>query len=208
MEERPVNQSIAKEAGTIDDIHLYIADEENRLYIYRVICSFLRNANVPFFSDADLKDAAFDVLQNTLLTAVAKADSFQGGNAKAWIRAIALNHVKKMRTNIFNHSEHESSLENVYEPAANLSESHHLFFDDPQLAIGEQEQIQMALACLSPEDQMIVLLQKRDGLTCPEIADRLGLSPGAVRVRSSRALRQVRAAWQQLENGKGGENNE
>lgn len=39
-------------------------------------------------------------------------------------------------------------LENVYEPAANLSEPHHLSFDDPQLAIGEQEPLQMALACL------------------------------------------------------------
>ena len=49
-----------------------------------------------------------------------------------------------------------------------------------------------ALERLKPEDRMILLLTLNDGLKPREIAERLGLEPGLVRKRKSRAIERAR----------------
>ncbi len=49
-----------------------------------------------------------------------------------------------------------------------------------------------ALIALQPQDHTIVLVAEAEGWTGPEIAERVGLSPGAVCVRLSRARAKLR----------------
>jgi len=57
----------------------------------------------------------------------------------------------------------------------------------------EQEAVEAALARLSPRERACLLLRTRAGLTIAEIADALGLSPGAVNVALCRAKERFRA---------------
>ena len=52
--------------------------------------------------------------------------------------------------------------------------------------------LQQALAGLAPMDRAVLVLRYLDDLSVAEVADRLGVSPGAVRNRSMRALERVR----------------
>jgi RNA polymerase sigma-70 factor (ECF subfamily) len=49
-----------------------------------------------------------------------------------------------------------------------------------------------ALLDLGAEDRLIVLLSEVDGFDAPEVADRVGLSPGAVRTRLTRIRQRLR----------------
>jgi RNA polymerase sigma-70 factor, ECF subfamily len=70
--------------------------------------------------------------------------------------------------------------------------------EDAQEACDAAEAVRVALARL-PESQRAVLhLHRYEGLTFEQIADVLGTTPGAVRVRASRAYERLR---QELENG-------
>ncbi|WP_328327907.1 SigE family RNA polymerase sigma factor [Kribbella sp. NBC_00382] len=48
------------------------------------------------------------------------------------------------------------------------------------------------LAELSPPDRVVLVLRYLEDLSVDEVADRMGVSPGAVRTRSLRALQRVR----------------
>lgn len=60
------------------------------------------------------------------------------------------------------------------------------------IALGE------ALGALSPTDRLIVLLAEGEDWTGPEISAELGLTPGAVRSRLSRARRRLRERLEKL----------
>lgn len=55
-------------------------------------------------------------------------------------------------------------------------------------------QVKQALGALSPKHQAVLLLMRRDGLSVPEIAERLGLSEHTVKKYGVEALAQVRAS--------------
>jgi RNA polymerase sigma-70 factor (ECF subfamily) len=50
---------------------------------------------------------------------------------------------------------------------------------------------------LQPRDRVIILLAEAEDWTGPEIAEKLGMTPGAVRTRLSRARTRVRAAMKE-----------
>jgi RNA polymerase sigma-70 factor, ECF subfamily len=61
--------------------------------------------------------------------------------------------------------------------------------DDPELEVARRElarRIEAELLQLSPEDRSILLLAELEDFTSQQIADELGMSAGAVRVRLSR----------------------
>jgi len=59
---------------------------------------------------------------------------------------------------------------------------------DAIISSQETAAVRAALDTLPPDDREVLLWSYRDGLGAPEIGARLGLSPGAVRVRRHRAL--------------------
>lgn len=60
-----------------------------------------------------------------------------------------------------------------------------------------EHQVKQALAQLPPMRLAVLLLERREGLTHPQIAERLGLSVHTVKKYSVEALAQVRAGLQQ-----------
>lgn len=64
--------------------------------------------------------------------------------------------------------------------------------EDASLDTDEFADLSRALGRLSPEGRELLGLRYGVGLTSVEIATHLGLSPGAVRVRLTRVLRQLR----------------
>ena len=64
--------------------------------------------------------------------------------------------------------------------------------DDPAAATDLRLTLQDVLAGLTPLDRAVLVLRYSDGLPVAEVADRLGLSQGAVKNRSKRALERAR----------------
>jgi RNA polymerase sigma-70 factor (ECF subfamily) len=65
--------------------------------------------------------------------------------------------------------------------------------DEDRTSLDEQKgRLNAALAKLSPDAQAVVTLRYLEGLSAPEIADELGITPAAARQRLSRALRVLR----------------
>jgi RNA polymerase sigma factor (sigma-70 family) len=63
---------------------------------------------------------------------------------------------------------------------------------DPSSASDLRLALVDALAGLAPLDRAVLVLRYLEDLGVDEVADRLGLSPGAVRNRSMRALQRTR----------------
>lgn len=66
--------------------------------------------------------------------------------------------------------------------------------DDIEGRIGSQLDVDRILSRLPPIEQAIVLLQKRDGLSYQQVAERLGLSKHTVKKYLFRALAHLRSA--------------
>lgn len=217
MEERSANQRIANSIDTADDIHHYLSSGENIDRLFGILCSYMRRSSLISLPREVFRDTALDALQEVAVVALAKAQTYRGdaSTIEAWVLRIAMNIVKQKQDAIRKHSKRESSIEALAAHSAYPNGQKDFLeyfiassFEDPQRGVGIREQLQSALDNLLPEDQKILLYHKQYGFDYHEIAQRLGLSDVAVRVRSSRALSRLRAVWQQLEDGKRGVNNE
>ncbi len=128
---------------------------------------------------------AEDAMQDALLAAGKHLKDFRGeGSIEGWLVRMVTNachHLRRGRKN-------DPAL---HDPGAVLMSSKSSPEDSAQagqlaLALGN------ALLALSPNDRTIVLLAEAEGWTGPEIAEKLGVSPGAIRVRLSRARTKLR----------------
>jgi RNA polymerase sigma factor (sigma-70 family) len=79
----------------------------------------------------------------------------------------------------------------------------------PDQEFAANEQAELLLSLVSPEDQHILILALLQGFEREALAQQLGISPGATRVRLHRALKRLRLAWsEQHMNSQKGESNE
>ena len=98
--------------------------------------------------------------------------------------------------------EHLSESELFDQLAANSSAG-------PDQEIAANEQAELLLSLVSPEDQHILMLAFLQGFEREALAQKLGISPGATRVRLHRALKRLRLAWsEQYLKSQKGESNE
>jgi len=134
-------------------------------------------------------DEADDAVQDALLTAATNLGDFRGeGSLEGWLVRIvarACRRISRGQKNDF--TRHESDL------ALALVSSD----DSPEAAAARQELARLiddALLALSADDRLILLLAEVEDFTAPEIGEKLGLSPGAVRTRLTRLRERVRTA--------------
>lgn len=161
---------------------------------------------------------AVEVLQEVVIEALDHADRFDPtGQPMAWLLGIAMNVIKRKKAELARRSQRELSMSDLslaqQEP---LSEDE--LFDrftantaaGPEQDIAANEQAEILLSLVSPEDQQILLLAFLYGFERDALAEKLGISPGATRVRLHRALKRLRLAWskQQHLNVQEGESNE
>jgi RNA polymerase sigma factor (sigma-70 family) len=146
---------------------------------------------------------AIEVLQEVVLEALDHADRFnQTGQPMAWLLGIAINVIKRNKTELIKRSQRELSIGGFsLMQEEHLSESE--LFDQltadssagPDQEIAADEQAELLLSLVSPEDQHILMLAFLQGFEREALAQKLGISPGATRVRLHRALKRLRLAW-------------
>jgi RNA polymerase sigma factor (sigma-70 family) len=155
-------------------------------------------------SGAAAREIADEVLQETVIEALAHAESYQAKphHPMAWLRGIALNVIRRRRTALATRGRRESPLTLL---AARYPEA------ESEQALLEQwgpttehgldqemesnEQAGELLALVSSEDQQVLILSLLAGFEAEELAQRLGTTPGTARMRLHRALTRLRAAW-------------
>ena len=146
---------------------------------------------------------AVEVLQEVVIEALDHADRFDPtGQPMAWLLGIAMNVIKRKKAEFARRSQRELSMSDLslaqQEP---LSEDE--LFDrftantaaGPEQDIAANEQAEILLSLVSPEDQQILLFAFLYGFERDALAEKLGISPGATRVRLHRALKRLRLAW-------------
>lgn len=146
---------------------------------------------------------AVEVLQEVVVEALDHADRFNPtSQPMAWLLGIAMNVIKRKKAELARRSKRELSMSDLspaqQEPPAG-DELFEQFMADtaagPEQAIVANEQAEILLSLVSPEDQQILLLAFLYGFERDALAEKLGISPGATRVRLHRALKRLRLAW-------------
>jgi RNA polymerase sigma-70 factor (ECF subfamily) len=131
---------------------------------------------------------AQDVVQEACVRAIAAADRFRGGDARAWLLTIVRNgcysafrRSRQLRTTEFDEQAHGEA------PAQSSPE---------RAALGDEltQQVQTAVAALAPEFREAIVLREFEGLSYKEIADVTGAPIGTVMSRLSRARGQLQLA--------------
>lgn len=131
------------------------------------------------------EEEARDAVQDALLSAGTHLLAFRGeGSVEGWLARMVQNACFRMRRGRKNDpSLHRSDLELQARG------------DDPEQVSARSEAAQAlgrALLSLTPMDRAILILAEGEGWTGPEIAERLGLTPGAVRTRLTRMRGRLR----------------
>ena len=140
----------------------------------------------------DPEDAK-DVLQETLLSMARSVRDFRGASSlSTWLYAIARSFcIKKRRRSKFAPDEERSLDSDVSVEAKHLADPGRN--PDEALASKQVEMaLEQAIAALEPTYREVLLLRDAEGLTAPEVAEVLGLTPQAVKSRLHRARLLVR----------------
>jgi RNA polymerase sigma-70 factor, ECF subfamily len=131
--------------------------------------------------------AAEDLVQETYLKAFKGFSSYQQGtNFRAWIYRILRNTFLTTQAGLKAASSLDSDDETTFEPETTVTPESIL------LARGEQEKIRRALEALPVHYREIILLCDLEEMSYQEISQALGIPPGTVMSRLSRARRAMR----------------
>jgi RNA polymerase sigma-70 factor (ECF subfamily) len=168
-------------------------------------------------SGEDVAAVALEVLQQVVLEALDHADRFDvTGQPMAWLLGIAINIIKRNKADRIKSSQRVltiSDLSLTQDEELSESELFDQFVANSEAGLDQEisanEQAKLLLSLVSPEDQQILMLAFLEGYEREALAQKLGISPGATRVRLHRALKRLRLAWsEQYPNLHKGESNE
>jgi RNA polymerase sigma-70 factor (ECF subfamily) len=136
------------------------------------------------------RDRADDLLQETLLRAIAGIGTFEkGSNLEAWLFTI-------MRNNFNN--EYRRSRRLVQDEDGRLAET--LSIPPEQIGWGIARDLRTGLGRLSPDQRQALVLVGAEGLSYDEAAEMTGCQAGTIKSRVSRA-RTMLAAFMSGEDG-------
>ena len=159
---------------------------------------------------------AVEVLQEVAIEALEHADRFHpDGRPMAWLLGIAINILKRKKVANAKRSRRELFIHQL-SPEQQEPLSDDELFDQisactagPEQDIAAEEQAAMLLALVSREDQQLLRLAFLYGFEREALAEKLGITPAAARVRLHRALKRLRSAWrEQYMNNQEGASNE
>ena len=131
------------------------------------------------------EDDAQDAVQDTLLQAGKHLTDFRGdGSLEGWLVRMVANACHRMRRGRKNDPGLHDTEAVLVDPTGSPEQA---------AAVGQlTEALGQALGELTPDERTLLLLADGEGWTGPEIAARLGIKPGAARVRLHRARAKVR----------------
>lgn len=128
------------------------------------------------------REAADDLVQDTVARALAKMELFKGGNAQAWLATVMVNLFRSDRRRFGR----LPALVDLDSPDALSSAG--------QRTDERRPDIRRALASLPEEQRVAILLLALDGLSYREIAEAQGVPIGTVMSRIARARDNLKSA--------------
>ncbi len=142
------------------------------------------------------EDDAFDVTQTVFLRVAERIGDFDGRGAfRSWIGAIAVREALSLLRRRERSGRHETPTDpERLERLADESVSRN-GVGSPLRAVVEKEQrerVEAAMGCLSDQQRAVFVLRFREEMRPREIAERLGLPAGQVRVQLHRAVARLR----------------
>jgi len=149
---------------------------------------------------------ATDILQDAVLEALAHIDRFDAmTQPRAWFLAIAATVLKRKKADAAKRYQREILMSDLPVGPDVINESD--FFDQisaltypgPEQSVEAHEQIVELLSLVSSDDQEVLRLALLHDLDTSALARKLGVTPGAARVRLHRALNRLRSAWSKNE---------
>lgn len=149
--------------------------------------------------------AAVEVLQEVVIEALDHADRFNpAGQPMAWLLGIATNVIKRRKVQIAKLSQRELFIGELSMTRQELLSEDELFDQitsctstGPEQDIEANEQAMMILSLVSAEDRRLLSLAFLYGFEREALAEKLGITPVAARVRLHRALNRLRLAWRE-----------
>ena len=154
---------------------------------------------------ADAHALALDILQEVAVEALDHADRFDPTRQPmAWLLGIALNVIRRRRATLAQRQRRELPLTGLPlsgddsgpgEPTAGGPRATHFTTPGPEQAVEADDEARALLALVADDDRRVLRLALLDDLDGQALARALGVSVGAVRMRLSRALGRLRAAW-------------
>ena len=155
--------------------------------------------------------AAVELLNEVVVEALEHADRFRtSGQPKAWLLGIAANLIKRKQVERATRNRREPLVRDLY-PGVGDALSEDELFDrlaaltaaPPGQDLEANEGAAVILAHVSEGDQRVLRLAVLHNLNGAALAQELGVTPGAARVRLHRALNRLRHAWHVQEGQKG-----
>jgi RNA polymerase sigma-70 factor (ECF subfamily) len=151
----------------------------------------------------EVPTVALEVLQEAVVEALKHADRFiPTGQPMAWLLGISVNVIKRKKVELAKRARRETSIAALStQQEESLSEGE--LFDQvascvlagPEQDIEANEQASSLLSLVSAEDQRILRLAFLYDFEREALAEQLGITPVAARVRLHRALSRLRIAW-------------
>lgn len=153
-----------------------------------------------------LDSAADDLLNEVVAQALDHEERFQpGGQPRAWLLGIAANLVRRRQTDFARRNQREPLVRDLYPGVEDAMSDDELFdWMIERAEIGSVEALERdetattLLNRVSPDDGRVLRLAILSGLDGDSLAQELGITPGAARVRLHRALNRLRAAYQEV----------
>lgn len=153
------------------------------------------------------KCGASDIVQNTMVQAVANFDQFQGGHQAAllgWLRRILLNEIGGLRRQYLVAEKRDIRRENSQKVIPNSAGGHPGMIDPERTPASElrfreeAERLTAALQTLSEDHQIVLQLRNWERLPFSEIGTQMGRSEDAAKKLWARSLESLRTALDRL----------
>lgn len=176
-------------------------DEGQLRLLSGIICSYVQNMGLA--SGDRVSSVAQEVMQEAFVEALAHADRFDPDRQViAWLLGIALNIIRHKKAEAAKRRQREFSFNQLSRLfAERMSDDELLDRITPSTQAGPEElvesdeQANTLLSLVSEEDQLLLRLAFLEDFAREPLAQRLGVTAGAARVRVHRAHARLRAAW-------------
>jgi RNA polymerase sigma-70 factor (ECF subfamily) len=151
-----------------------------------------------------IASTASELLSEVVVEALDHADRFRPcGQPMAWLLGIAANLIKRRQAELARRNRREPLARDLCPDTQELMNDDEVFDQFASLSgpnsthdLEVDERVSSILDCLSEPDQQVVRLTILYGLSGEMLAQELGITPGAARVRLHRALSRLREAQQ------------
>ncbi len=183
-------------------VHRFLQENETRLT--GIICSYI--VRMGLARGENVRLLAAEVFQDAALELLAHAERLDPERPPhAWFLRVAANILKRRRASFARRYRFEVLVSDLVERTQADDENDvldQLIADrepGPEQMLTAHEHVREMLALVGESDAELLRLALVLDLDAEQIADRLGIRAGAVRVRLHRALRRLRVAWRRHE---------